>query len=252
MLDGRQRGQAAVETALILPMLVFTLLGLIQLSLVYQARLTTEYAAFRAARSGSVYRGDCRRMYRDARLALVPTLPGNGGGTDVRSRYLAAARQMLGSNRTRVGTPLIIVSSYLYGGGDADRFDLQRFAGAATSCHCDNEPCPINPDAPSKIHVKVTYFYEYRVPFVNWIMTKYWLATVSGARWAERDPLMVMHDANRPPGIAGGPDTLASELIAAIDIQRGYYTTPVVATFKMLMMGPPLSNPPSCRAMERP
>ncbi len=70
---GGEAGQAAVEAALVLPLMLFLLLGLLQLTLMQQARLLTEYAAFSAARAGIVWNGSSERMHDAARVALLPT-----------------------------------------------------------------------------------------------------------------------------------------------------------------------------------
>lgn len=70
----RQSGQAAVESALVLPLMVFLGLGLLQLTLMQQAKLMTEYAAYCAARSGIVWNGNNERMRDAALVALLPTL----------------------------------------------------------------------------------------------------------------------------------------------------------------------------------
>jgi len=67
------RGQVAVEAALVLPLFVFFTLGLVQLTLMQQARLLTEYGAFQAARAGSVWNGHLERMRHAALVALVPS-----------------------------------------------------------------------------------------------------------------------------------------------------------------------------------
>src|SRR5205814_5690456 len=69
----QQSGQAAVETALTLPLLLFLVLGTLQLFLMFQARLMTEYAAYRAVREGSVSQGNCKRMLQAALVTLLPT-----------------------------------------------------------------------------------------------------------------------------------------------------------------------------------
>ncbi|HLM44600.1 MAG TPA: TadE family protein, partial [Myxococcaceae bacterium] len=64
-----ERGQAAVESALTLPLTVFLMLGTLQLFLMLQGRIMAEYAAFRAVRAGSVRHGDCQAMTHAAILA---------------------------------------------------------------------------------------------------------------------------------------------------------------------------------------
>jgi len=68
----RQRGQMAVETAIVMPLFVFLVLGIIQLSLMHQARSVTKYAAFRAARAGSMENANRQRMEQAAWDVLRP------------------------------------------------------------------------------------------------------------------------------------------------------------------------------------
>jgi hypothetical protein len=67
------RGQAVVETALTMPLSVFLILGILQIGLMQQAHLLTEYAAFQAARAGVVHHGDVNQMKDAAFLSLMPT-----------------------------------------------------------------------------------------------------------------------------------------------------------------------------------
>lgn len=66
-------GQAVVESLLVLPLLVFLILGVLQLVMMQHARLMTEYAAFNAARSGIVWNADRLIMENAAILSLLPT-----------------------------------------------------------------------------------------------------------------------------------------------------------------------------------
>ena len=47
-----------VESAIVMPLMVFIILGVIQLSMIQHARIMTEYAAYNAARAGIVWNGD--------------------------------------------------------------------------------------------------------------------------------------------------------------------------------------------------
>src|SRR5687768_13160612 len=83
--DG-QSGQAAVETALTLPLALFMILGALQLFLMLQARMMAHYAAYKAVRAGAVNYGDCEVMKDAALAALLPTF----AKTNDRASYQAA------------------------------------------------------------------------------------------------------------------------------------------------------------------
>ena len=223
--DQGQRGQAAVETALVMPMHVFLLLGILQINLAYHAKLATEYAAFKAARSASVYRASCSRMIDAATLALGPTLP-SAGGSGPRGRLTAAMTAALDRRNEvpGVGTPMVIVQFYI----DAPRAD-GRFDD------------PLGPgEAAMTIHVRVGYFFEYRVPFANWLITRYWLAMHLFARTFDSvSPTMSSTAAGQP--LPAGFDAELLE-IAKLNLRRDHYATPVVATWSMRMMSDPLAG----------
>lgn len=66
------RGQALLETVIVMPVLVFLILGAVQLVLIAHARVMTEYAAFCAARAGIVHNGDWNVMRNAALIAALP------------------------------------------------------------------------------------------------------------------------------------------------------------------------------------
>ncbi|MBX5482921.1 MAG: pilus assembly protein [Myxococcaceae bacterium] len=83
----------AVESAIVLPMFVFLILGILQLGLMHQARLMTKYAAYRAARAGSLNNADRSKMKDAAIAALLPLLARgdavtkSAGATDFAIKY---------------------------------------------------------------------------------------------------------------------------------------------------------------------
>jgi TadE-like protein len=71
-----KKGQALVESAIIIPLMTFVILGMVQLAMVQHARLMTEYAAFNAARAGIVWNADRFVMENAAIVSLLPTFEG--------------------------------------------------------------------------------------------------------------------------------------------------------------------------------
>ena len=70
----RESGQAAVETAIVMPVMLFVILGILQLTMIQHARIMTEYAAYNAARTGIVWNGNNERMHDAAIISLLPTM----------------------------------------------------------------------------------------------------------------------------------------------------------------------------------
>lgn len=229
--DG-ERGQAAVETAIVLPMMVFLLLGTLQMSLAHQARLLNEYAAFKVARAASVYRLDCKPMVRAALMALIPSMSRTGVNPDLRARFTGVARKVLGDNRPPGFTfgeagaiPLVKVDYWVSDFKRNESFDLQLEPG----------------QRPMKVHVRLAYFYEYRIPFAGWIISRVWLASQTGRHWADgADPITpVRRWARRvTPAAERSPDWA----IAQQGIDQGYFTVPLVSTWSMRMMSDPLPD----------
>ncbi|HVG63579.1 MAG TPA: TadE family protein [Hyalangium sp.] len=219
-----ESGQAAVETAIVLPVMVFMLLGVLQMTLAYQARLVNEYAAFKVARAASVYRLDCGRMVNAGLMALVPTIGRTGTGT-YQQRFLGAARELLSDNKppfAGISMPLIRVR-YRVSGNPSRTFDHQLAPG----------------DEPLKVHVRVSYFFEYRIPFANWIISRVWLASQTGQAWASgADPLTPVR---RTPGVVAPANETALDVNIVQDaIRQNYFTTPLVSSWSMRMMSDPL------------
>ena len=82
-------GQAMVESAIVLPMFIFLMLGILQLGLIYQARYLLEYAAYNAARTGALRHADTWAMKEAASAVMVPVMAANGVNprADDRGRY---------------------------------------------------------------------------------------------------------------------------------------------------------------------
>ncbi|HEY3448295.1 MAG TPA: TadE/TadG family type IV pilus assembly protein [Myxococcales bacterium] len=223
----REKGQAAVETALTLPMFLFTFLGILQISLAYHARLLTEYAAFKAARAGSVYRADCTRMKKAALMALVPSMSTGGklGSTDLKG-LLQSTVEEVKDNKSRKGAPIVWIDTELENTGED--FDKQLEAGD---------------DKVQRIRVRVAYFFEYRIPFANAIMVRSWLATQRSLSWSlsGRDTTMLVKKAKNPEARGGVNVQLVDQVVQNVEDHKSF-TSPIVASWSMRMMSDPLPD----------
>ena len=66
-----QTGQAMAETAITILLFLMLILGIMQLSLMFNAKLMVKYAAYCAARSAIVYSADMDRAKRAAQIACT-------------------------------------------------------------------------------------------------------------------------------------------------------------------------------------
>ncbi|MHB8873155.1 MAG: TadE family protein, partial [Myxococcaceae bacterium] len=156
-----QSGQAGVEAALTLPMVVFLILGTLQLFTMLQARVLAEYAAFWAVRTGSVNHGRCDRMLDSAVLALMPTIT----RTDSPVRLAEA----FGRRRNHRFDPS------LDDGRDGSIVWIQRERPLASALPLEE----IDFDAPgalTRLEVRLVFWYPMRIPFANWVMSRMFLA----------------------------------------------------------------------------
>ena len=104
----RDGGQSTVEAAIVMPAMVFLVLGILQLTMVQHARIMTDYAAFCAARAGIVFNADKKAMQRAAEIALLPTM----GRTDTLGNVTRASSTALPrevGERNPVELPVVTV-----------------------------------------------------------------------------------------------------------------------------------------------
>jgi hypothetical protein len=222
-----QNGQAAVESAIVLPLMVFILLGVLQLSIAYQARLLSEYAAFKVARAASVYRVDCGRMVKAGLMALIPSMSRSGRDSP-QQRYVRLARQVLNDNHPP-GLPYLA-------GGNVPLVQVDYRVSDFRDTF--DEQLEVD-ERPMKVHVRLAYFYEYRIPFAGWIISRVWLAAQTGRPWTRgADPVMPVKRQADVVERSAQPSPDWAVVERAID--QKYFTVPIVATWSMRMMSDPI------------
>ena len=210
------RGQAILEAVVVLPLFIFIVLGILQLTQIEQARLMTEYAAFSAVRAGVVWNGSNERMRDAALVALLPTFGRTDSAGELEQTWLrekvtdeqisalpwgAAPRAVSGTpldGMVRVD-PIAPPSSdelgriwNLPGGDDWEELD---FDGAYTypearglSRHFDTFERPDARDDSQELYrranvlsIRVRYWYELRIPVANWFLFVCWYASQANA-----------------------------------------------------------------------
>jgi hypothetical protein len=192
----------------------------------YHARMLTEYATFKAVRSGSIYRAACdpdKQMLKAALLALAPTIPPQTKLASSLSEAFQANAQKALTNTGSKGQPLIWLDYWLEN-TDHD-FDEQL------------DPSATNVE---RLHVKIVYFYEYRIPFANWIMTRYWLAVNNGLHWAAGDPTIEASKARQPTVSPAVDAAIIGQVQANLGLKA--YTLPIVTTWSMRMFSDPVQK----------
>src|SRR5688572_5537640 len=128
-----------IETAIVMPLFVFLLLGILQLSLMHQARLMTKYAAFTAARAGAIGNASKKRMTQASSAVLLPFISGfkkNGmfysyqarSGSDFAKNFPLASLNFQENGIKHVDVMICGPTKELLGGGSEISFDDPKVA----------------------------------------------------------------------------------------------------------------------------
>jgi len=241
LLERAQPGQAAVETAIVTPLMVFFILGILQITLMQQAGLMLEYAAFNAARSGSVWNMDKERMKRAAIISLLPTFR----ATPDWQSALTAATEAVAKDwvASQLGLPLIDVQVMSpkesdFGGKKEIEFDNSTYREQ------------------TKLTVRVSYLFEMKIPFANRIIFDQYWATHTGINLRGknststfRDDTKVLisnwkkGDFSKSCAYTGLDSNKMYKLRLAANL--GFYYMPLVTTYTIRMQSNPFLHKPN-------
>ncbi|MFP2933995.1 TadE/TadG family type IV pilus assembly protein, partial [Pyxidicoccus sp. 3LG] len=170
----RESGQAAVESALILPLFVFLILGTLQLGLMHQARLMTKYAAYKAVRAGSLHNANMKKMERAAVAVLLPLVSRGSNGAETLKTINSASDfqakwgwdgvkdNMMSDAQVPFAQVVICgpLSSELPGG--AREVDFDDPAMTASEDWAQGQR--------TKLRIQVTFNYRMPIPFANMVI----------------------------------------------------------------------------------
>jgi hypothetical protein len=101
----RQRGASLVESVIVLPTLLFLVLGIWQAALAYQAKSSVNYAAFEAARSGSVNNASLSSIQAAFNKGMVGYYGGGSTLAELAASYARASADTAAAMRVEVLSP---------------------------------------------------------------------------------------------------------------------------------------------------
>ncbi len=221
-----------------MPLVVFLVLGTLQLFMMLQARIMAQYAVYKAVRSGSLMHGDCEAMTHTALVALMPTITRVDSPTSLAEAF--------GNRRTNRYNPN---KDFGYG---TQIIEIYRESPLLASIQPpileDNQfdqPATPNASNPLKrLEVRMIYWYRLKIPFADWVMSRMFLAHYDLQAYNNANPLAPVQ------GKAGWPDgptaTFANEIWPGGPLgpnmrtwsAAGFYLFPLRVTASMKMMVP--------------
>jgi TadE-like protein len=165
-----QRGQAAVETAIVMPLFVFIMLGVLQLGLINQARVMTKYAAYKAARAGAIHNANGNVMEKAALVEVLPLAGRRLGGDSffnasmttfaaswVQAKLANGSFGSCGANK-HVCVTICAPTSGTTGDFDDPEGGLAESTGASPD---------FGQFSKGHLAVQVTFFHQLVIPFAN-------------------------------------------------------------------------------------
>jgi len=240
----RESGQAAVESALTLPLVVFLVLGTLQLFMMLQARILAQVAVYRAVRAGSINHGDCLPMMHAAMVTMLPTV----ARTDSPAALARAFRQ-------RADNQYRVTSSYgdLFDGPLVEIVRESPDAGWVRGLEHDEDLLFDQPTGDAgldarTLEIRMVAWYYMRIPFANWVMSRMFLAHFGLKNYTATNPLMPAQKRSdwwldEPVEI--GPDEWPGGDLGERMVRwsnRGHFVFPIQVHAAMRMMTPVMAQ----------
>jgi hypothetical protein len=243
-----------VETAIVISLTTFLILGLLQLFMAMQARLMAQYAVARATRAGSLNSGDCKAMLHSAVGVLVSTFTRTDSAGRLATAFARRSNNRFLNEDLQLSPPLAGTGDWIveldrvrpiypadFPPNPTDQEDLFDLPEESFTGQAGNQAVNWN----RMLQVRMTYWYPLRIPFANWVISAMTLAAWNIMAYTKSDPLLPMHRANtaQDDWNAGAAlpatvtPTVANEFKTRF-LAKHYYL-PIQVTYAMRMMTPP-------------
>ncbi len=207
----KEKGQVLVESALVMPLMIFFTLGILQMILIQHARILADYSAYAAARAGVVNSGNPVPMKAAANIAVLPAIArtndfgsfvtaylwylGKQAAIDLIGGVTEAAEENIGGLASQVIGSLGVLLLTQLGPNFVPTFAQVYIA----SNHTFNAKGEVDFDtlidpsdqagiSNSVMTVTVSFNYLLQIPFANAVLFEAWVATeigqqLTGAIW---------------------------------------------------------------------
>jgi hypothetical protein len=238
----RDSGQAAVESAITMPLTIFMVLGTMQLFMMLQGRLMAEHAAFKAVRAGVVNHASCDVMKEAAIMAVLPSFssflgtatPGANPAAKLGNAFRLRANNKFdaaldsGHNRDIIwifrNRPLVAEVTAATE-EDFDDPDSQLRAGSSQVGY--------------RLEIRLVYWFPMRIPFANWVMATAFRAFFGlGDYTGFINPLSPVQKAKwQQMNSAALPGDVTAEFLTRFNARQ--FSFPIQTTYAMRMMTPP-------------
>lgn len=232
-----------METAIVMPLFLFILLGLIQLGLLHQARLLTKYAAYKAVRAGSLNRGDLQVMRNAAVAVMMPVLSQNSpiarGNGRTQNQYAVYNVSTPGRYRRAYNEVISSRNNVAFGHRMVDVTICTPLRGNSNQ---DFDDPQVNPNDwrgfdNTKLAIQVTTYAVLYIPYANAFI--WWAARgQEGAGSAARVRAMrMLRMKGKPQADRGRYSPNNSWTLPELDreAQAGNYVMPVRASYTLRM-----------------
>jgi hypothetical protein len=236
-----QSGQAAVEAALCMPLVVFMVLGTLQLFMLLQGRILAQVAVYRAVRAGSLNHGSCEAMTHSALVTMLPTVERTTTPAQLANAFAERRRNYLRVRGTRgvlfnEGPMVEIVRespsvAWVRGHGDEDTmFDVPT-----------DDPALMRQRT---LEIRMVAWYYMRIPFADWVMSRMFLAQFHLRNYTNTNPLnpaQKRSDWWADTDVELGPDDWPGGDLGERMVRwnaQGHYLFPIQVHAAMKMMTP--------------
>ncbi|MBS1150348.1 MAG: pilus biosis protein, TadE family [Myxococcaceae bacterium] len=221
-----------------MPLMLFILLGTLQLFMMMHARILTQLAAFQVTRAGSLTHANCPRMLHAGILQVLPSIEpfakptGASIAANLANAFDRYKNNTYNGRNINVGAGKSVALNGA-GGTGALMWIIRNFGGRGAAGNDDNFDQSVGP---MRLETQVVFWFPMRVPFANWVIARTMLAHYNMQAYSNQNPLMIRQKANW----TGPGATLSAEMRSEIQgrLLAGEYVFPIVASYTMRMMTP--------------